>query len=315
MRSPDDDLPSASDGLLYVAAVIALVRASRPSVSCSIQTGPYASDTASRVDEFNRRARNCFNFRAPTPSRSAPGKLPYEILLRRMSSSSNLKRTQYTKKALATEISRSRRTGETLCAFMADLDHFKCVNDDFGHEAGDELLMAFAEMLRRQTRATEIVARIGGEEFVVLMPHTDLEQGLAIAERIRGMTTAVRIDSMSRGVTASFGVAELAVAEDGSAFMRRVDRALYKPFAHHEAFYRKGIMGLAYEIVINSSPCISYLMEENTTTPQLGNILPFIAKGAGHGTCHLTSPKMKRRNKEHLLSRGFFPVCNSQLDG
>jgi spore cortex formation protein SpoVR/YcgB (stage V sporulation) len=88
-----------------------------------------------------------------------------------------------------------------------------------------------------------------------------------------------------------------------------------KPFAHHEAFYRKGIMGLAYEIVINSSPCISYLMEENTTAPQLGNILPFIAKGAGHGTCHLTSPKMKRRNREHLLSRGFFPVCNSQLDG
>jgi two-component system cell cycle response regulator len=130
--------------------------------------------------------------------------------------------------ALATEISCSRRTGETLCAFMADLDHFKRVNDDFGHEAGDELLVAFAEMLRRQTRATEIVARIGGEEFVVLLPHTNLEQGTAIAERIRGMTTAVRIDSMPHGVTASFGVAELAVGEDGSAFMRRVDKALYE---------------------------------------------------------------------------------------
>jgi two-component system cell cycle response regulator len=130
--------------------------------------------------------------------------------------------------ALVTEVSRSRRTGETLCAFMADLDHFKRVNDDFGHEVGDELLVAFAEMLRRQTRATEIVARIGGEEFVVLMPHTDLEHGVAIAERIRGMTAAVRIDSMSHGVTASFGVAELAVCEDGNAFMRRVDKALYE---------------------------------------------------------------------------------------
>jgi diguanylate cyclase (GGDEF)-like protein len=130
--------------------------------------------------------------------------------------------------ALATEISRSRRTGETLCALMADLDHFKRVNDDFGHDTGDQLLVAFAEMLRQQTRATEIVARIGGEEFVVLMPHTDLNQGAVIAERIRGMTTAVRIDSMPHGVTASFGVAELAVGEEGSAFMRRLDKALYE---------------------------------------------------------------------------------------
>jgi two-component system cell cycle response regulator len=130
--------------------------------------------------------------------------------------------------ALATEVSRSRRTGETLCAFMADLDHFKRVNDDFGHEAGDELLVAFAEMLRRQTRATEVVARVGGEEFVVLMPHTELKQGAAIAERMRGMTTAVRINSMPRGVTASFGVAELAAGEEASAFMRRVDKALYE---------------------------------------------------------------------------------------
>jgi len=130
--------------------------------------------------------------------------------------------------ALATEIKRCGRSGETLCALMADLDHFKRVNDDFGHEAGDELLVAFAEMLRQQTRATEIVARIGGEEFVVLIPHTDLEQGVALAERIRAMTTAVRIDSVPRGVTASFGVAELGVGEEGSAFMRRVDRALYE---------------------------------------------------------------------------------------
>jgi diguanylate cyclase (GGDEF)-like protein len=130
--------------------------------------------------------------------------------------------------ALATEISRSRRTGETLCALMADLDHFKRVNDNFGHETGDALLVAFAGMLGRQTRATETVARIGGEEFVVLMPHTELEQGVAIAERIRGMTTAVRIGSLPNGVTASFGVAELAVGEDGSAFMRRVDKALYE---------------------------------------------------------------------------------------
>lgn len=111
---------------------------------------------------------------------------------------------------------------------MADLDHFKRVNDDFGHEAGDELLVAFGEMLRRQTRATEIVARIGGEEFVVLMPHTDLADALVIAERIRTTTAAVRIASMPHGVSESFGVAELSAGEEGTALMRRIDKALYE---------------------------------------------------------------------------------------
>jgi hypothetical protein len=90
---------SASDGLLYVAAVIALVRGSRPSVSCSTQTRPCASGTASRVDECNRRAKNCFYFHAPTPSRSACREnIPYGILLGRIFLFSNWKRREYTAK-------------------------------------------------------------------------------------------------------------------------------------------------------------------------------------------------------------------------
>jgi diguanylate cyclase (GGDEF)-like protein len=130
--------------------------------------------------------------------------------------------------ALATEISRAERTEQKLCAFMADLDHFKLVNDNFGHEAGDKVLSAFGELLRGQTRATETVARAGGEEFVVLMPHTDLAHGQAAAERIRRALAALRIEPLSQGVTASFGVAELAPGEDGVAFMRRIDSALYQ---------------------------------------------------------------------------------------
>jgi two-component system cell cycle response regulator len=130
--------------------------------------------------------------------------------------------------SLATEINRARRTGGSLCAFMADLDHFKRINDTFGHEAGDKVLAAFGELLRRETRATEILARAGGEEFVVLMPQTDLARGLATAERIRTAIAAERIDSLPDGITASFGVAELAAGEQGDAFMRRVDKALYE---------------------------------------------------------------------------------------
>lgn len=130
--------------------------------------------------------------------------------------------------ALATEINRAARTCRPLSAFMADLDHFKQVNDTFGHEIGDKLLAAFGELLRKQIRATEIVARFGGEEFVVLMPDTDLAHGLASAERIRAAIAAAQIEPTPGGVTASFGVAELAKGEQADAFMRRIDKALYE---------------------------------------------------------------------------------------
>ena len=130
--------------------------------------------------------------------------------------------------ALATEVNRAQRTGEPLSAVMADLDHFKQVNDTFGHEIGDKVLAAFGELMRRKTRATEIVARSGGEEFIVLLPHTNLAHGVANAERIRAAIATTRIEPMPNGVTASFGVAELDKGEQGDAFMRRVDKALYK---------------------------------------------------------------------------------------
>jgi len=130
--------------------------------------------------------------------------------------------------AMATEINRARRTGGSLCAFMADLDHFKQINDTFGHEVGDKVLVAFGDLLRQRIRSTEVAARIGGEEFVVLMPHTDLAQSLATAERIRTATAAMRVKPMPDGVTASFGAAKLAAGEDGNAFMLRIDKALYE---------------------------------------------------------------------------------------
>jgi two-component system cell cycle response regulator len=130
--------------------------------------------------------------------------------------------------ALVTEISRAQRTGKTLCAFMLDIDHFKHVNDTFGHEIGDRVLTAFGELLGRQMRTTEVVARTGGEEFIALMPHTDLGHCIATAERIRTAIAALRIEPLIDGVTASFGVAQLAAGEEADAFMRRVDLALYQ---------------------------------------------------------------------------------------
>jgi diguanylate cyclase (GGDEF)-like protein len=129
---------------------------------------------------------------------------------------------------LTTEIKRFERTGEPLSALMADLDHFKAINDGFGHDAGDKVLAAFGELLRQQLRATEVATRIGGEEFVVLLPHTALAEAILIAERLRAATAELRIPGLQRYVTASFGVATMTPNEDRVAFMRRLDQALYQ---------------------------------------------------------------------------------------
>jgi diguanylate cyclase (GGDEF)-like protein len=130
--------------------------------------------------------------------------------------------------ALPVEISRSRRGGGALCAIIADIDHFKRVNDDYGHAAGDKVLARFGALLRSQTRSTDIVTRYGGEEFVILMPDTNLEQAAAKAEEIRRLVAAETIEPLKAPVTASFGVAELADGEDGDALVDRSDAALYR---------------------------------------------------------------------------------------
>jgi two-component system cell cycle response regulator len=130
--------------------------------------------------------------------------------------------------ALVVEASRAERTGGHLCAVMADLDRFKRVNDTYGHDAGDKVLAGFGDVLRRRTRETDIAARFGGEEFVVLMPATDLQDAIAIADRVRAAVAELRFESMPEPITASFGVAERAAGEPGDALLRRADAALYE---------------------------------------------------------------------------------------
>jgi diguanylate cyclase (GGDEF)-like protein len=130
--------------------------------------------------------------------------------------------------SLPVEIKRAERTGKKLCAFVADLDHFKRVNDGYGHEAGDKVLASFGDSLRRHTRATDILVRSGGEEFVVLMPHTELDNAILVADRFRESLAASRIEPLPDPVTVSVGVAELAAGEQGDLLLRRADKALYE---------------------------------------------------------------------------------------
>lgn len=130
--------------------------------------------------------------------------------------------------ALASEVERSRRYGDTLCLLITDLDHFKEINDRHGHAVGDEVLKRFAALLRDHCRQGDLVARFGGEEFVLLLPDAHLESAVACAERIRQRLESQPLTPQIGRVTASFGVAMLAGDEEGGDLLRRADQALYR---------------------------------------------------------------------------------------
>jgi diguanylate cyclase (GGDEF)-like protein len=126
---------------------------------------------------------------------------------------------------------RSRSDGDQLSLLMVDIDHFKNVNDTFGHLAGDETLKGVATILQEAVRLIDVAARYGGEEFIVLLPGVDKKEALAVAERIRKRVEKATFVSGSQKVkvTVSLGVAEHDPILDASplAFIERVDHALY----------------------------------------------------------------------------------------
>ena len=125
---------------------------------------------------------------------------------------------------------RSKRFGSVTAILMIDIDHFKLVNDTHGHEAGDLALVALATTLKKQVRATDLPARFGGEEFVVLLVGTELSGALEMAERIRSAVAeiAVTLPSCSFGFTVSIGVSTFGDEEHWSAAIRRADQAMYR---------------------------------------------------------------------------------------
>ena len=132
---------------------------------------------------------------------------------------------------LETELRRAERFGEPLAVVFADLDDFKRVNDKHGHQVGDEVLRAFADVLRRRVRVIDVAARLGGEEFAVLLVGTDLHGAFALAENLREAVSALELPA-GRGalvrITASFGVAAHSRGESSETLLESADLALYR---------------------------------------------------------------------------------------
>jgi two-component system cell cycle response regulator len=142
-----------------------------------------------------------------------------------------LNNRRYLESHLVSLLDQAARTGRPLSAMIVDIDHFKRVNDSFGHDCGDEVLKIFAARVKRAVRGADLMCRFGGEEFVVVMPDTKLSIARIVGERIREAVASAPfpIEQGARAipVTVSIGVAASGLGDTPDALFKRADRALY----------------------------------------------------------------------------------------
>ena len=134
---------------------------------------------------------------------------------------------------LAKEIAEARAQGTEMCLVMGDLDHFKKINDNFGHPFGDRVLRYFAELLLKNVRDSDVAARFGGEEFAIILPQTQLESATRLTDQIRSRLEAQQWMNAQSGqlfskITASFGIVRLGETDDVETLLKRADTMLYE---------------------------------------------------------------------------------------
>jgi len=130
---------------------------------------------------------------------------------------------------LEAAVNNARRHGAPLCVALVDVDHFKTVNDRFGHAIGDEVLMAMAGCLAGSLRAGDRLGRFGGEEFLLVLPSASMAQASSLVERLRSRLEALQLlPDGEPAVTASFGLAAWRGDESAADLVRRTDQALYR---------------------------------------------------------------------------------------
>jgi diguanylate cyclase len=132
-----------------------------------------------------------------------------------------------------TEIIERSEEGETSCLSILDIDHFKRINDTYGHNIGDNVIKYVASLIKKMAASHHHVARYGGEELAIIMPHTSVENALEIAESIRSSLESSRLKRKDNNqplgtITLSVGVAKLQTGDNAESLLVRADQALYK---------------------------------------------------------------------------------------
>lgn len=123
---------------------------------------------------------------------------------------------------------RSQRFGSTFSVIMADIDFFKTINDQYGHDQGDRVLKAVSTQMQAMVRKVDLAARFGGEEFVIVLQEAPLHAAVEMAQRLRQSVTELAFDTMPHGVTCSYGVAQLVAGQTIEQLLKHADQALYQ---------------------------------------------------------------------------------------
>ena len=159
----------------------------------------------------------------------------YELLAARSvrDGLTNVYNRSFFDEVLAAQIAMARRTNSSLTFLMVDIDHFKAVNDEFGHQEGDRVLREVAQVLESTFRSSDFVCRYGGEEFGVILPNTNAEHALALAEKARTQIPQVKCTpagpGRSRPITVTIGVAVFpAEASTPESLVHLADERLYE---------------------------------------------------------------------------------------
>ncbi len=140
---------------------------------------------------------------------------------------------RYMETHLGTLVDQSAARSKPIAVLVLDIDYFKAINDSYGHDAGDDVLREFALRIRKATRNIDLACRYGGEEFVIVMPETDMAVATAVAERLRRRIAtepfAIQKGARHLEVTISIGIAALSgVGDDAATILKRADQALYR---------------------------------------------------------------------------------------
>lgn len=185
----------------------------------------FVDQSIAKIEDEANRVTHYVSF-----SKDATQRLEYERTLKDMASKdalTGLLNRRSGEQLLKQYVADKPDARNTLSLIMLDIDNFKKINDTYGHARGDEILKTQSLLLKHKVRSTDSVVRWGGEEFLILLPDTQLAAALEFAERIR-RSIADENDCEAGKVTASLGVAELQVGESSASLLNRADKALYK---------------------------------------------------------------------------------------
>jgi two-component system cell cycle response regulator len=184
------------------------------------------------VDRNELLARVRTQLRHKRYADSLRSKVQQSIELALVDSLTGLNNRRFLENHLATMLDQAQRRRAPLSLMIFDIDHFKRVNDTYGHDAGDEVLKGFADRLRRVIRGGDLLCRLGGEEFVIVMPNSSLEIAAKVAERTRSAIEGEPFVIDQKGttipITVSVGVAARGSENNPDSLYRRADRALYR---------------------------------------------------------------------------------------